>query len=67
MIYKNNYTKPNNKKLINNDLDVINQNVFILIKQLNKINKHLSRIDYDIGKIKRQMINEIDNETEKEM
>ena len=29
-----------------------NKNIIILIKQLNKINKHLSHIDYDVKKIK---------------
>ena len=30
----------------------LNKNIIILIKQLNKINKHLSHIDYDVKKIK---------------
>ena len=59
---KRDFIKPNSKKLENKDLDIINKNIIILIKQLNKINKHLSRIDYDIGIIKKSKKN---NEKEK--
>ncbi len=59
---KRDFIKPTSKKLENKDLDIINKNIIILIKQLNKINKHLSRIDYDIGIIKKSKKN---NEKEK--
>lgn len=59
---KRDFIKPNSKKLENKDLDIINKNIIILIKQLNKMNKHLSRIDYDIGIIKKSKKN---NEKEK--
>lgn len=55
MINNKEYNEPINTKLENKDLDVLNKNILILIKQNNKLNKHLSRIDYDIGQIKREV------------